>query len=97
MSVFVVTYRYHPEPGRLAQLRPQRFQFFRDLESDGSLLASGQLLDDAFGEGLLIVEAPDRDRASAILDEDPFARAGLIAQRVISAWHPTVGAWLDRS
>lgn len=96
MSVFVVTYRYHPQPGRLAELRPQRLQFFRDLEAGGSLLASGQLVDDALAEGLLVVEAADRDRAIALLDPDPFVRAGLVAQRVISAWRPTAGVWLSR-
>lgn len=94
MTVFVVTYTYVSQSQELARLRPERHAFFGRLQQDGSLLASGQLVDSDLGHGMLMVAAPSAERAATILDADPFVHAGLVTRRSISEWNPTVGAWV---
>lgn len=94
MADFVVTYRYVAAPEKLAQLRAERFAYFERLEGEGHLLASGQLLDGELADGLLVLRAPDASVARQLLDRDPFAQAGLVAERTLAAWRPTAGAWV---
>lgn len=94
MTVFAVTYSYESQPAELARLRPDRHAFFDRLQSEGSLLASGQLIDSNLGHGMLVVAAPSAEHAAALLDADPYVRAGLVSRRSISEWNPTSGAWV---
>lgn len=93
MATFVVTYRYVPEPERLNDLRPSRYIYFQNLDREGVLCASGQL-DGELGEGMLVLDAADRAAAESLLDDDPFVRAGVVTERQIARWNPTVGTWV---
>lgn len=93
MPLLAVTYRYTDEPGRLGQHRPARLDWFRRLDAEGTLLASGQLVDGDLADGLLVLDAPDAATAEALLDEDPFVIEGLVTDRRVARWHATVGAW----
>ena len=54
-------------------------------------MISGPLTDGAPG-ALLIIDAEDADQVAALLDLDPFAELGLIADRQIRRWSPFFGA-----
>jgi len=79
----------------LARLRPERYAFFQRLDADGVLLASGQVLDGDLGDGILVLRASSVADAEALLDGDPLVTAGLVTQRRIAQWHPTIGAWVS--
>jgi uncharacterized protein YciI len=42
---------------------------------------------------LLLVRAESPDAVEAVLDEDPFATSGLIADRTMRPWTPVFGPW----
>ncbi|QAY70898.1 YciI family protein [Xylanimonas protaetiae] len=93
MAVFAVTYVYAPDPARLDAFRPEHRAFLGALHDAGSVVVSGPLpAADGVGGALLIVEAPDADAAAALLDDDPFRREGLVAERVVRAWVPVIGS-----
>lgn len=94
VTIFAVRFSYLDRPSQLDAERPPRLAWFRQLEAGGSLLASGQLLGSAAMSGMLVLEADDRATAEQILDADPYALAGLVAERTIEQWRPTVGTWL---
>ncbi|MDO4919142.1 YciI family protein [Kocuria sp.] len=94
MTVYVATFSYAASSQAMSSLRPARYAYFQGLEEEGTLLASGQLLDGPFGDGMLVLEAPDEAAARRILAEDPFAREGLVGRLDLAAWHPSTGAWL---
>lgn len=97
MTVFAVQYTYDDRSARRDEVRPSHRAFLAELNAAGSLLASGPLADDAAGTpgALLIVSADSPESAAALLDADPFAANGLIADRVIRAWTQIYGPWTD--
>jgi uncharacterized protein len=69
--------------------RPAHVAFLEKLNAEGTLKFAGPFLDD---EGkstgsLVVIEAPDKKTAAAILAEDPFAKAGLFAATEIRQWN----------
>lgn len=97
MTVFVAQFSYLDRPADLDRVRPERLTWFRRITEEGRLLASGQLPDAEVMSGLLIMTAQDVREAEAILDDDPYARAGLMRTRSVQAWNPTVGTHVGRS
>lgn len=94
MTTFAVQYTYDDRADRRDEIRPDHRAFLAGLYGRGALLASGPLADDGGVPGaLLIVVADSDERAADLLDDDPFARNGLIAARVIRAWTPVYGPW----
>jgi uncharacterized protein YciI len=92
MTVFAVRYTYDDRAARRDDVRPAHRTFLSTLHG-GALLASGPLDDDGAPGALLIVTAASPEQAAAMLDQDPFARAGLIAAREIRAWTQVFGPW----
>lgn len=90
MSTFIIEYRY--VSGRSADLdriRPTHREHLRSLAERGMLLASGPWVAEA--GAALIMRAASLDEVYAALDEDPFAAAGLIAERTAREWEPVIG------
>lgn len=94
VQTYVVTFAYSASAAAQAAVRPERYAWFQRLTADGSLLASGQLLDASLGDGLLILRAADEASARTVLAEDPYARAGFVKRVDLAAWNPTIGTWL---
>lgn len=94
MTIYTVRYSYLDKPRELDATRPPRLAWFRDLETGGPLLASGQLIGTAAMSGMLVPEAADHAAAERALDADPYVPAGLVAERTIEEWHPIVGTWV---
>lgn len=101
MAVFAVQYGYVDSPDDLARVRPEHRQFLSGLLAEGTLLASGPFapsdsLPDQQGAGaLLLLRAPSVHAVEALLDEDPFHRAGLIQTRSLRGWIPVFGPFTD--
>ena len=99
MSVFAVLYTYDDRTQERDRVRPDHRAFLAGLHAAGTLLASGPFTGPTAGrEGepdgaLLLVRADDADAAAALLDQDPFAEQGLVAQRAVRPWDVVFGPW----
>ena len=91
MNTYAVTYYYTASPDSLAEVRPIHREWLAERLADGSLLASGPMVDNP--GALLIFKANSADELSALLDNDPFDIAGFIGERVITQWNPVFGPW----
>jgi len=89
MGVFVVTYGYAASPEQLNEIRPIHREWLATLLEQGTLLASGPMIDNP--EALLIFSAESAETLSALLDNDPFDVAGFIGSRSIQQWNPVFG------
>jgi uncharacterized protein YciI len=91
MPTFAVTYHYTAEPEHLAEIRPIHRDWLQQQLTEGSLLASGPMVDSP--SALLIWKAESVTALAALLDLDPFDIAGCIGERVIQEWNPVFGPW----
>lgn len=90
MAYFAVTYTYDPELADLAdEIRPTHRAFLSELRDKGANAASGPLGGETPG-ALLIIEAQTAEEVEALLDEDPFAKAKVVAERVVRPWNPVI-------
>jgi uncharacterized protein YciI len=91
MPYYAVTYEYTEDADTRGRVRPEHRAF---LGSQENLLASGPTGD---GDGaLLVFEAPSAADVEKQLDDDPYARAGLIASRSVTAWDIVLGRWSQK-
>jgi len=99
MPIHAVTYVYADRAADLDALRPEHRAFLRGLHERGTLLASGPLPahEGALAGALLVLDGETPAAVAAVLDEDPFARAGLVAERAVRPWSPVIGDWADRA
>lgn len=101
MSVFAVHYTYDHRTAERDQVRPAHRAFLAGLHDDGTLLASGPYGGPTTGleaepdGALLLVRADDAAACERVLDADPFALSGLVAQRAVRPWTPVFGPWGD--
>ena len=91
MAVFAVTYLYSAEPDDLNLIRPSHRDWLSERLDDGSLLASGPMVDNP--TALLIWRADSLEALAKLLDQDPFDIAGYIGERTITEWNPVFGPW----
>ncbi len=96
MPLFVVTYEHPDEAGWKQHVMPH-VQWLKDRLQDGSLLASGPLIDTPVRSALLIMSAPDRQTLESLISTDPFAVHGLIEAMTVREWDPIFGIFNDRS
>ncbi|MBB6627364.1 hypothetical protein H5V45_08530 [Nocardioides sp. KIGAM211] len=90
MSYFAVTYAYTDDTAARDELRPAHREF---LAAQATLALSGPTDDDG---ALLLFEAGSADEVATLLDEDPFATAGLVAERSVVGWNPVLGPWREQ-
>ncbi|MEY3933984.1 MAG: hypothetical protein RLZZ606_583 [Actinomycetota bacterium] len=89
MSTFAVTYTFSAEPEEVNQIRPTHREWLAEQLAEGSLLASGPMVDRP--AALLIFKAESIEQLNALLDQDPYEIAGVIGERTIEAWNPVFG------
>ena len=89
MSTFAVNYTYTDDVATRDEVRPSHRDFLRGLNADGVVRASGPV-DGGVG-ALVIVEAESAEAVLAILDADPFAVRGVIAERGVHPWDVVIG------
>ncbi|MFI9489793.1 YciI family protein [Promicromonospora sp. NPDC052451] len=91
MSTYAVSYTYTDDVTTRDEVRPSHRDFLRALHADGVVRASGPV--DGGTGALVVVEADSADEALRILDEDPFATRGVIAERSVRAWDVVIGGF----
>lgn len=92
MSVYAVRYTYDSRSDLQGEVRPEHRAYLRGLADRGALHGSGPFADGEPG-ALLILDAPDRATLDALLADDPFARAGVIAAVEVRTWNVVIGPW----
>ena len=88
--IYAIEYRYvtdHDE--EMAEVRPSHRAFNSALADKDLLLAAGPYT--GTHDALIVVRAEDEAGALALVEEDPFNRAGFIAERVPRECNPVVG------
>jgi uncharacterized protein YciI len=87
MATFAVTYTYAEDSASLRdEHRPAHKDFLERQFDAGRLRVSGPYGADGAPGALLVFEAPSAGALTALLDEDPFRREGLIAERTVRDW-----------
>jgi len=89
MSTFAVSYTYSDDVATRDEVRPSHRDFLRALNAEGVVRASGPV--DGGTGALVIVEAGSAQDALAVLDADPFATSGVIAERSVRQWDVVIG------
>ena len=89
-KTYAVEYHYVTDRDEeMAEVRPSHRAFNGALADKGLLLAAGPYV--GTHEALILVRARDEAAALALLEEDPFNQAGLIARRTPREWNPVIG------
>ncbi len=94
MTMFAVHYTYDERFDEREAMRPAHRAFITGLADAGAALAFARY-DDAGSPGaLLIFQGGSADAIEQLLDDDPYAAAGLIVGREVRVWNAT-GPLLD--
>lgn len=89
-KIFVVEYHYVTDRDEeMAEVRPAHRAFNGSLADQDLLLAAGPYV--GTHDALIVVRADDAAGALALLEEDPFYQAGMIAERIPHEWNPVIG------
>lgn len=91
MTTWMVEYTYQGTQEQRDELRPSHRDFLMALAREGHLPAFGRYVDDGPAAALLIARGESAGDVAAMLDDDPYASADLIADRRIREW-PAVWA-----
>lgn len=96
MTFYAVTYTYADDAAALDRVRPEHRAFLAGLAEQGTLFASGPLVDSSPAQALLVFSVGSADEVAALLDDDPFAHHRLVARRDVVEWNPVIGELKDR-
>ncbi|BCN53719.1 hypothetical protein RE9425_21090 [Prescottella equi] len=93
MPLFAVQYTYAPEKSaERDDHRTDHRAWLADLVRRHIVQSSGPFAD---GSGaLMMVEAATADDVIALFDQDPFAKRGLVAARLVREWIPVFGVFV---
>jgi uncharacterized protein YciI len=91
MPIFAVTYEYKADsdPQR-DEVRAVHREWLRD---QATLLLSGPTDDRG---AVLFFEGDSASAVGELLDQDPFAIAGVIEKRHVAGWTPVSGRWREQ-
>ncbi|MEV4730109.1 YciI family protein [Saccharopolyspora sp. NPDC049426] len=85
MGTFAVIYTYGTDTDTERDaIRPQHKDFLADLHATGRLRISGPI--DSGAGALLVLEGESAAEITSALDEDPFRKHDLIADRSVREW-----------
>jgi uncharacterized protein YciI len=90
-STFAVIYTYTDDSALREATRPTHREYLRDLADEGTLLVAGAWAPAEAPGGLLVFRAEDKAAVQAIVDEDPYTTAGVVADSQIREWAPPLG------
>ena len=90
MNIYAINYLYDDSTATARdEVRPVHVEFLQDCFDKGRLLVSGQV-DDGAG-ALLIITGEDEADALQLMDNDPYTKNELIAERTIRKWGVVFG------
>ncbi|MBL8821314.1 MAG: hypothetical protein JNJ77_01910 [Planctomycetia bacterium] len=87
--LFAVLYEYKNDPALISSVRPEHRQYLQKLLEQGSLMASGPLLDDS--GALIIYQADNEPAVQQLIKNDPFHQHGIFRQWQIKPWKIVFG------
>jgi hypothetical protein len=90
MAWYLVEIRYVPE--KLAEVRPRHREFLSQLVEQGIVALAGPFADNT--AGVVLYQAADRDSLQELLDRDPYAVEGVVAERIVREFKPVLGTWI---
>ncbi|MBC3191916.1 hypothetical protein H7X46_12665 [Pseudonocardia sp. C8] len=90
-TTFAVIYSYTDDTELRDATRPAHREYLGRFADDGSLLVAGAWAPSEAPGGLLVFRAEDKAAVQAIVDEDPFTTAGVVASADIREWIPPLG------
>lgn len=94
MPLFAVTYTYATDSGTARDgARSAHVDFLRALRTAGHLVASGPL-EEPDG-ALLLVRGEQAAQVAVRMDDDPFLRSGVVAERTVRPWAPYFGGAVE--
>ena len=91
MSLYAVRYRYTDDTAGRDEHRPAHREFLGALAEEGTVVASGPLVE-APAEALLLVEGDSAAQVRDLLREDPFAQQGLLDSVEVREWDVVIGS-----
>jgi uncharacterized protein len=96
MPMFLVTYAHPDDTGWQAHIMAH-VAWLQEQVKAGSVIASGPMPGEADRAALLIMAAPNEAQLRALIETDPFAKAGLIANLTVRNWDPIFGCFNAQS
>jgi uncharacterized protein len=94
VKFFIAVY-HHPDEEGWKQHLEAHVAYLERLLKDGTLRASGPLVDTPVRSAMLILTTETREHALAVIEEDPFTAHGLVADLTITEWNPIFGTYRD--
>lgn len=92
MQTYAVQYVYDDRHDVQDEVRPAHRLYLTGLAEQGLLLGSGPFTDGAPG-AQLVFRTEDLAQLDRLLDADPFAIAGVIAEVGVRTWNVVIGPW----
>lgn len=96
MAFFVVTMS-HPNGPEWDKHVRSHVDYLRNLIDQGKVRASGRAIGLPLRSGLIVFHVADRTELDQLIADDPFARAGIIAELSITEWDPLFGIFAQDS
>jgi len=89
MPLFTLALRFPTSGDSRPEVRSRHREYLDVLKNEGKLVAAGPWGND---HGAMIVyQARDADEARKLLDNDPYAAEGVVADAELHEWQPVVG------
>jgi uncharacterized protein YciI len=88
MSTYAVIYTYTDDSDLRSQTRAAHREYLTGLDE---LVVAGSWSPSEPAGGLLVFRAADKAAVQAIVDADPYGRAGVVANAEIREWVPPLG------
>ncbi|WP_020663922.1 YciI family protein [Amycolatopsis benzoatilytica] len=90
MAWYLVEIRYVQE--KVADVRPRHRDFLKEHAEAGRVAVAGPLADNT--GGLMLWQAEDETELGKLIDTDPYALEGVVAQRTVREFKPVLGDWV---
>lgn len=91
MAYYAVIYTYSSDRTTQDQHRPEHRAYLTQLAEQGTLVASGPMLETEPATALLIFRAESQQQIRALLAGNPFQQLGQVAQTDVAEWNPVIG------
>ncbi|QRP46260.1 YciI family protein [Amycolatopsis sp. FDAARGOS 1241] len=93
MAWYLVEIRYVQD--KLAEVRPRHREWLSGHSEAGRVAVAGPLADNS--GGLVLWQAADEGALKELLDDDPYQREGVVAERIVREYQPVLGAWVPQA
>ena len=90
MAFFIIRMLHTDDKGWAEHL-DEYIAYLYKFVREGVVRASGKVVDAPVKTGCILITAPDRAAADAIVAADPFSKAGLVEDLRIFEWDPFIG------